>query len=318
MTDTSHYPATSPGDLKNLLDGLVPSSTRAGILQALRASGVITSPDSRVGVALEQNVGSSLRINTNQTQAVVLGADTGTNIHSNGPLVIATSGGNNYVDISNYNPKSDHADTVIGGSGSDYIYGNNAASLLKGGSGAETIQSGGGQDTIVGGSGINTLIAGGRSDVFAGAGTAKVQAGLYGGSHDTVHAGTGQDTISLRTGNNTVYGPGRTGSATIVAGSGNDTIYGGAGSQTVTSGSPTEIHLGHGSTTLKLGNRANDTVFGSSNTGTLQLNRASSDVASTHTVDGRTTITFTGGACVTTVGDVNVAFADHTRKSTTS
>jgi flagellar hook assembly protein FlgD len=297
----------------------VPSSTKSEILNVLAANGLL-SDGSTFGAASEQAPGTFDKVNAKTDQLLILSKNTAPLVESNGPILIASSGGSNYIDISNYNSKKDQADTVIGGSGHDTIVGNGTADSLVAGSGHESIVSGGGLDTIKGGSGHDTLVGGGQSEIYGGSGKDDIKAGLFSGAHDTIHAGSGADKITLTQGNNTVYASDKGGSATITAGTGYDTIFGpkfGEGTDTINGGGHTTFNLGTGSVAFNLNPNSNDTIFGGAGTGFVNLNKASTDATLSATnINGQaaTKITFASGGTITTVGTVNLTFTD-TRKT---
>lgn len=310
--------------LHDLLDGR--DAGRNGLAQPLAdPQGSSTTPSAdtfAVDVKILNNPAPLVNIssNTGDTPVVILGPNSSTNLQSDasvpngGSIVIAATSGNNYIDITSSGNMP--GDTVVAGSGSDTIVGNGGNSLLVGGSGNTYIGSGGGRDTLVGGSGNNTLVAGGQSVVEAGRGVAAITAGQFTSSHDTIYAGSGLDTITLKKGDNVVHGPSTYGLATIKAGSGQDTIFGGAGAETVVGGAKTTVHLGTGQTTLQVDKTANDTIYGGANSGSLSLNKSSSDATITK-IDGtdQTKITFASGGSITTVGNVDIIFKDHTNKT---
>lgn len=315
----SDYPGTTAADVQTVLADIAPS-TRTAIIQALTANGLL-SPDSGVGITVQSTPSDNVFVDTTQNKVVVLSPNAATQVNSTGPVVVAVSQGNNYVDLSHYARQDDRRATVIGGSGSDTIVGNTARSSLVAGSGDALVSSGGGRDTIVGGSGQNTLIGGGQSQIKTGSGSALIKAGQDSSAHDTVQVGSGSATVRLSDGDNVVRASGAGGKATITAGSGHDTIFGPAanqGAMTINGGASTTLNIGSGSVKFNLGRNDADTVFGSSASGYLNLNRSTKDIASTSvTTDAagqkQTTITFASGGSITAVGTVNLTFTD-TRK----
>lgn len=116
--------------------------------------------------------------------------------------LIATGGGNNYVDAT-----QNGADTISGGSGTDQIYGGN---------GNNTISGKGGANIVVAGNGNNQIYADTQTDLAtaleAASGIASGAQGSFlavGDGDNTIVGGAGNDAIFTGTGNNVIVcGPG--------------------------------------------------------------------------------------------------------------
>ncbi|NYE30615.1 Ca2+-binding RTX toxin-like protein [Rhodanobacter sp. K2T2] len=166
------------------------------------------------------------------------------------------------------------ADVIYGGGGTEIIYadlgpGNSTgwasldasdADTIYGGSGTDFIYGSGGNDLIYGGSGTNVIHVGnGNSYVDMGSGTSSV----YGGSgNDTIIADGA--TGYIQTGTGTSYVEVTNGASSIVGGTGTDTVQAGAGTALVTEGT--------GATTLIVGaSTGSDTIQSGSGGTTVQL-----------------------------------------------
>jgi Ca2+-binding RTX toxin-like protein len=129
-----------------------------------------------------------------------------------------------------------HADTIYGGTGTDFIYGSGGKDVIYGGSGIDVIHAGNGATYIDSGSGNTSIYGGtGNDTIIADAATGFIQTGdgnsyvKVANGNSTIVAGAGHDTIEAAGGNALITeGSGLT---TIIAGSstGSDTIHSGSG-----------------------------------------------------------------------------------------
>jgi Ca2+-binding RTX toxin-like protein len=159
---------------------------------------------------------------------------------------------------------SPYADTLTGGSASDWINGNDGADTIAGGSGDEFLFGGNGDDTITGGAGDDFLAPGGGADSLdGGAGfdkaaywdapgpiTASLETAMGTGdgldtfvSLEGIHGGNYGDTLSGDGASNELFGN-----------DGNDALYGGGG--------PDVLNGGNGDDSL-YGEAGNDYLDGS-------------------------------------------------------
>lgn len=134
------------------------------------------------------------------------------------------------------------ADTIYGGSGSEFIYGSGGNDVIHGGSGNYTINTGNGNAYVETGSG-STIVNGGSGD-------------------DTFIAGSGIYSITTGDGDDSVYSG--DGQSTISAGSGDDTFEAGSGITTYNAGTGHETYL--------FGSAAGDgTIVGSSSATSIDV-----------------------------------------------
>ncbi|MEP6754788.1 MAG: calcium-binding protein, partial [Chthonomonadales bacterium] len=131
------------------------------------------------------------------------------------------------------------ADTIYGGSGTNYIYGSGGNDVIVGssghyviytGNGNSHITTGTGNSTIYGGTGNDTIVAEGNDNIQTGDGNAYVQVE---GGDSTIYLGSGNDTIEAGSGNALVVEG--SGHATFIVGiaTGLDTIQANTGGTTV-------------------------------------------------------------------------------------
>ena len=133
------------------------------------------------------------------------------------------------------------ADTIYGGSGSDFIYGSGGNDVIYGGAGTDVIHAGNGATyidagsgnaSVYGGSGNDTIVAEGTMDyIETGDGNSSIDVG---GGQSTISTGAGSDTINADGGGHVLITEGH-GAATVVMGTstGLDTIQPGSGGTTV-------------------------------------------------------------------------------------
>jgi Ca2+-binding RTX toxin-like protein len=192
-------------------------------------------------------------------------------------------------------------DSVAAGSGDhDSVYaGSGDHQTIQAGDGTgDSLFGGGSHDLITGGGDNSALYAdngsliGSHETVLGGAGEHET---LYGGagSHDVVEAGSGDTSLVGGSGSHQL----------LIGGGGNDTFVAGTGGDTLEGGSGNDL--------FKVGSVGNDNVIGGGGSDTLEFtDYASSDVHSTHTVGGVTTITFNDGQKVSYSGITDIKF-DH-------
>lgn len=190
-------------------------------------------------------------------------------------------------------------DTLLGGSGADSIVGGDGDNRLDGGNSNDTISAGGGNDTILGGDGNDSVLAGdGDNRITAGSGNDTV---IAGDGNDTIFGGTGNDSLLGGGGNNNIDGG--TGNDTIIAGGGDNFLIGGDGNDSIVGGGGNDsIDGGSGTDRINLlaenGFIGADTVIGGSGSDTLYIDHFATEITSSTTETGVTTITFDNGDTV--------------------
>jgi Ca2+-binding RTX toxin-like protein len=255
-----------------LCDRVVPAITFTNVAGHLTIIGDDNNNSFSLGIGSDKQVIVSFGQN-------VPSLNTGVPIKSTNKITVQGNGGNDQINIVNFNSTALTNDiTVEGGAGNDTLIGGVRNDNFDGGAGNDSLFGGAGNDTLFGNGGDDFLTGSTGNDFISGGDgvdtiieIGNVNFSLASGFSPTLNAGTlGNDSLNSieiarlfgGAGNNSINANSFNGSVFLDGGAGNDSLVGGLGNDTLTGGTGNDSLTGNlGDDTLTGGN-GKDTLRG--------------------------------------------------------